>query len=572
MVRWYHNTVGTAGVSSSSSSKYGAGGSGTTGPIATNTPVVPAREKHASLTASQAYALKKRIFAPLWWLDGYLLKSSSRDAFGVELLRQRENTLAVVGPELSPKHMPLMFAIWNEFVAAAAAGPGAEPQVRIGLDRILRGTGSEIAELISVIETYWSRPFSLFQIQPSVRQIKKQKSYQMVSAGCINFVRHARVESAAHTELVLDLMIDLSDLCLGNMEALIPRAYLQNMHSVQTHTNVHRSALRQGFVSVNPDVLRAFGTGASAKKLSSYLFIEQVKLDESFLLGGSGWCGRVVTSKELPSFHRDLLSRTKALYDHGIFGWENGAPPMRISQLSQQQARDNAVGVSRGSVVHCWKLSSPALDAADMESAVLQKIALQSAERPSLAALKFKNNALPQGLHVPLAQAVPLVQTAAPRQPQAQSQSIVQVPLVQRFPAHTAPVHPAPHPLSAETSLLKSREVLHQSDVASSPSVERMAPGLKKVRPPLPEPQTLFDSGEGQSHRKPPGISWPAASSSTLASTGELLEHEFLVRVAEFYESLTPIQRLAFERQRSSMSVDQFRTYVAPILLRARRR
>ena len=43
-------------------------------------------------------------------------------------------------------------------------------------------------------------------------------------------------------------------------------------------------------------------------------------------------------------------------------------------------------------------------------------------------------------------------------------------------------------------------------------------------------------------------------------------EIEFLERITEYYESLTPTQRKAFERERASMSDQQFRKYVLPIL------
>jgi hypothetical protein len=38
--------------------------------------------------------------------------------------------------------------------------------------------------------------------------------------------------------------------------------------------------------------------------------------------------------------------------------------------------------------------------------------------------------------------------------------------------------------------------------------------------------------------------------------------------VADFYESLTPLQQQAFERERRRMSPEQFRAYVTPALMR----
>ena len=45
-------------------------------------------------------------------------------------------------------------------------------------------------------------------------------------------------------------------------------------------------------------------------------------------------------------------------------------------------------------------------------------------------------------------------------------------------------------------------------------------------------------------------------------------DDEFLMCVADFYESLTPLQQQAFERERRRMSPEQFRAYVTPALMR----
>ena len=47
-----------------------------------------------------------------------------------------------------------------------------------------------------------------------------------------------------------------------------------------------------------------------------------------------------------------------------------------------------------------------------------------------------------------------------------------------------------------------------------------------------------------------------------------LSDNDFIILVSEFYESLKPLQRKAFERERSGMNPEQFRLYMTPILKR----
>jgi hypothetical protein len=47
-----------------------------------------------------------------------------------------------------------------------------------------------------------------------------------------------------------------------------------------------------------------------------------------------------------------------------------------------------------------------------------------------------------------------------------------------------------------------------------------------------------------------------------------LSDNDFIILVSEFYESLKPLQKKAFERERAGMNPEQFRVYMTPILKR----
>ena len=51
-----------------------------------------------------------------------------------------------------------------------------------------------------------------------------------------------------------------------------------------------------------------------------------------------------------------------------------------------------------------------------------------------------------------------------------------------------------------------------------------------------------------------------------------LSDNDFIILVSEFYESLKPLQKKAFERERAGMNPEQFRVYMTPILKRKKSR
>jgi hypothetical protein len=127
---------------------------------------------------------------------------------------------------------------------------------------------------------------------------------------------------------------------------------------------LHRNFVGIGsVVSLNPDVLRAFAQGRSQKKLNSYLLIETAKR-RKIVESQPAWNGGIVSGAVLASFHKELMGRTKALYDHGVFGWEDWAPRERISQIRKRMSKGP---LACAGVLHVFRVSDHALAASRLE-------------------------------------------------------------------------------------------------------------------------------------------------------------------------------------------------------------
>jgi hypothetical protein len=340
-------------------------------------PAVSAESLPASLESS---ALRKRILAPAWWCEGLLVKHSAKDALTQHLAACVPGRVAIVGPALQPKHVHLLWSVWHDLVAISAQGvpgsgvsqgtPAGSPGplgsvgsvqghlVRIPLGKHLRGTAVALAESMRFLVQYWASPFQVFAPKSTGGASRKGKGPASRTSS-VNFVRFCTVEATESPELILELALPLVDFVAGRLESVLPSFLCEEAFASKGHALAagRPSLVPSGVVSANPDVLRAFGTGASFRKLVAYLYVEYAKLHANDVFEANGWQGRGVSAGDLEGLHEGMLQRTKALYDHGVFGWENAAPRGRVRDLRKQ-----------GSVVHCWRLSSQARQATELES------------------------------------------------------------------------------------------------------------------------------------------------------------------------------------------------------------
>jgi hypothetical protein len=273
----------------------------------------------------------------------------------------------------------------------------------------------------------------------------------------------------------------------------------------------------------------------SPKKLIPYLLLEMLKVEKnSGVLSEEGstggvWRGRLLAQRELAHTHKEQLLQARSLYDHGLLSWENEAPRQRVKTLMES----SKASAGNSGIVHCWRLSQHAVDAVQFEQAIGSF--LRTAESSSNAELSAsqQRSTLPSF-------GVDSAQRA--RQVELNARTAQKVP-----------------PAFVDVSI--------QVEPAARPAVElpRVSQTSEKTIVQPAVQAGLNFSGAERAAPKP--IQRPLRETRE-SSLSVWSDDEFLMCVAEFYESLTPAQQQAFERERRRMSPEQFRTYVTPALMR----
>lgn len=438
-----------------------------------------------------AYALRKRLVCPRWWLIGVMSQWLVKDSDSlVSQIGIKEDDFVLSGSPLTAKTFPLIVAFWTEILSQVSSQDFKGNAVELNLGRILRGTAAELAEQREFLTSYLSsalriQKLKMTQPKASSRRSKTNQvqtlSLSPESIGLIQIVENVVLIDSANQKLVVTFAKEPKKLFSSEIRQLIPSSILGESHS-QARLSEYVGAV----VTLQPDVLQAMSRSVSSKKLIPYLSLELMKSKNSSLVGDKVsddqgvWRGRVLANKELALMHKDQLTRARSFYDHGLLSWENEAPRQRVRVLAANSRASN----SSSGIVHCWRLSQHALDAIQFEQALTSFLGHN---------LNVESRTLEAGKHQKSSLNLPAIEAPA---------------TIKTIEACTPP---------------------------KSPELERKLPSH-----PIREQKT-----------------------NKLWS-----DDEFLMCVAEFYESLTPLQQQAFERERRRMSPEQFRYYVTPALLR----
>lgn len=483
--------------------------------------VLPAHAFPAGLEAA-AYALKKRIICPRWWLVGvvsqWLIKDSEQLALQLSL---QEDDWVLSGPNVSVKFFPIVVALWTEIFAQLSRSETREERtLEIVLARILRGTAAEIKAQREFITDYLSAALRVQKVRSVATRLsnKSQKnafssSSQLVldAVGLLQVVENVVLKDGFSETLLVTFVRDPARLFSADIEDLLPIAFQKNFSKIQMPSQ-SMTRLSASIISLQPDVLQALSRAVSPKKLCSYLALELSKSDEKSNDEQSSeervWRGRALGTKELSKLHKEQLARSQSFYDHGILSWENEAPKQRVRHMVVRSSKQADSGI-----VHCWRMSQHALDAIQFENALSKVLYREEELVESIEPSGSCPTALP------------------PTKFDSENQS------------------PAIMMISSELSVTSNKSLLDTSTDAIHEPV-----GMTTIR----EKITHIFPQKSQSTFSKKGDSWS--------------DDDFLMRVSEFYESLTPLQQQAFERERKKMTLEQFKKYVTPALIRMRKR
>lgn len=494
-----------------------------------------------------AYALRKRLVCPRWWLIGVMSQWLAKDSdFLVGQLGLREGDFILSGSPLSAKTFPLIVSLWTELLAQLSSESNQGTTVELNLGRILKGTVHEVHEQLEFLTSYLSsalRIQKMKMIQPRSSN-RRQKSQQSASAmlapdsvGLVQIVENVVLTDAVNQKLVVTFTRDPRKLFSLEIEEMIPFSLLSHERDGQG-----LSACGSATVTLQPDVLQAMSRSLSPKKLIPYLSLELLKSnkivpgDKVNNLEESVWRGRALGSKELTQMHKDQLVQARSFYDHGLLSWENEAPRQRVRALVGK----GSVSSSTSGIVHCWRLSQHAVDAIQFEQALSSFLRSREAlNKPSLDC----SSSQPR-------ESLPVGETS-----------------------HQREIHPvveAPFKMSRiEVSEKSSQKVLtsHLDGVRHNPLSSRVASERQ-----VPAGTSRRSHGtvviDAPITRSAPQKSVANTAPREPKNKDVWTDDEFLMCVADFYESLTPLQQQAFERERRRMSPEQFRAYVTPALMR----
>jgi len=483
-----------------------------------------------------AYALRKRLVCPRWWLIGVMSQWLSKDSdFLVGQLGLRESDFILSGLPLSAKTFPLIVSLWTELLAQLSSEGNQGTTVELNLGRILKGTVHEVHEQLEFLTSYLSsalriQKMKMIQPRSSNRRQKSQQSTSAVlapdSVGLVQIVENVVLTDAVNQKLVVTFTRDPRKLFSLEVEEMIPFSLLSHERDGQG-----LSACGSATVTLQPDVLQAMSRNLSPKKLIPYLSLELLKSnkivpgDKVNNLEESVWRGRALGSKELTRMHKDQLVQARSFYDHGLLSWENEAPRQRVRALVGKASVSSSTS---SGIVHCWRLSQHAVDAIEFEQALSSFLrSRETLNKPSLDCSAHQSR---ESLHFAEA-----------------SFKLSRIEISEK---------------SSQKVLTSHLDCVHHNPLASRVASERQVHAGTSSRS---HGAVVIDA---PITRSTPQKSVANKATREPKNRDVWTDDEFLMCVADFYESLTPLQQQAFERERRRMSPEQFRTYVTPALMR----
>lgn len=534
------------------------------------------------------YALRKRLICPRWWLTGVMSQWLAKDSEQLVLqLGLRDEDWVLSGPAISSKCFPVVVGLWTEIFAQISKSTSSEGfSLELDLSRLLRGTSSEVDAQREFLTGYLSSALRVQRVrtvQPR-SQGKRTKAAAHVGphlmlepVGLVQIVENVVLKHGTEDRLLVNFANDPRRLFSDSVEELLPASLLSCLKSEKTR-NQSAGPVEFGaaVVSLQPDVLQAFSRATSPKKLCSYLTLELMKKSDDPGLSCSSseseqvWRGRALGLKELPKMHKEQLVKAQTFYDHGILSWENEAPKQRVRHLvhgSPQQADSG--------IVQCWRMSQHALDAVQFERALSGVLRQQDTTAPQLA--PAASRVMLEAAPVAASQVViesPFAELQAEARELLKSQDTVNVQELSKSPN----VAKSPEVTRSSESFAKNSVDVLPAQPASS-GFPRISPssssgfGAQRRVPVLDKSSLTVEQGafvRNSSAR--PVAQTVTRDVSNSPKNNTLSDDDFLMCVAEFYESLTPLQQQAFERERRKMSPEQFKMYVMPALLRLRGR
>lgn len=270
------------------------------------------------------------------------------------------------------------------------------------------------------------------------------------------------------------------------------------------------------FITVNPNLFYAMGSRVNLEKALNGLFLEYNKQNEDLDPLHTSFD---IDSEKIAEFHAHAASTAERLYNHGILNGASIAPGTKISSLRRLQKNVNAE--ENSPFLFVWNFSSQTKEARNFEASLSKQLNDRR-----------QNNTKAHLFYEPPKDELKQIRTIPPQISKTPDEVAVSVSL----PLKKEPV---------------SQTLPAQESIPSTVSPTKEQPMLPTEKHVSPFPLPKFMQNQQQ---KP--------------NFHTFSERELTIFVARFYETLSPKQKQMFESERRSMTREQFRAFMIPILQR----
>ncbi len=466
------------------------------------------------LSTSKLYALKKRCILPTWLVEGILMSLGHKEPWAHNISSSYFNRIVACPQGLHTKIMAPLFSVWNEIILSFCHSYQDKTSIKIKLNNHLIGTSSQIQELAKELCLVFSQPLKIQELKVS----KRSRGFQLHSKGFLNFVRQAGLtEDCDGIYLNLQFTTDFKTFCFPS-----------ELNNVNDLDSSH-------VVTLSPLVIKAMGSRVSLKKMLNYIFLEANKQKDGRTLGQTN--SFYVDVSNISAFHKDFLSMVSSLYDHGVLGWTSQPPAQKLSEMKKKLRHE-------GEAVHV-------VCVCQLSDQVFEAVALERQAEASLFSFQSEKILLDKEESLELQPLAFCSQLSEPKE--------VKKPSSRR---------PLAQGLSIQMDKTETRPPLDRQNYFGNSLISRSK--IKTVLAPkfLDDGIVLKKRSEVIEDIHTRDLKKPTKKEFSKSFCRDLTDHEFLILVSEFYESLKPLQRKAFERDRKGMTKQQFKAYMSSILQR----
>lgn len=457
------------------------------------------------------YALRRRMIVPKWWVESILFTSGKKYAWYDSFITERFDQKIYEYFKVTSINMFFMIFLWDDIIRKFFSAENQHnKKIKIDLTPFLIGTEKQKASILKKIQENLIKPISVLQI----KQIEDTKKATHEKHGYLNIFKKVHlIENIDGIWLTLDF-------------AQNP---LNAFGSPEVKSSKH--AFKDCFITINPNLFYAMGSRVNLEKALNGLFLEYNKQNEGLDPSHTSF---EIDTANISKFHKHALSTAEKLYNHGILDGCNVPPATQIAALKKMNKTVNEE--ENEPFVFVWHLSSQSRVARNFEASLSNQL---NEKRQKLKQPLFSEPPKDQLKQM-------RVDSACVTKNQTEIKSLVPPKVNESIEAST----------SLKQASIAEAVVVESATVVTTPAVEApvVASTTMSTQPSNEQQEPTLPRFLRQ---QPPRPNFQAFS-----------ERELTIFVARFYETLTPRQKQMFESERRSMTREQFRAFVIPILQR----